>query len=337
MSPSGVSTAGAGLEAVARSHPGLVRSRNEDRWVCEPARGLFAVIDGMGGEAAGEVAAGLVEQGLLAWEPVGGPLREALHRAGEAIWTRAAAEPALRGMGAVATAVRVEGQSLQVAHVGDTRAYLARGRGVQQLTRDHTTAAAERDRLGLTDAEGRALPGQHRVTRDLGGQHHPDPSWIDAAGAPFEPGDILLLCSDGLHDLVTDDEILAHLKAARAEGRRLDALASALIDLALDRGGRDNVTVVCVRAGTAPAARSPAVPAATLPLPAWVLVLWPLSLLLAAVLGALLARPSAPPEPPAPAPRPAPAAPPAEAPAAEPAAERPAELPPEPPAEPPAP
>jgi protein phosphatase len=318
------------LEAAARTHPGLARAHNEDAAICAPERGLFAVIDGMGGEAAGEVASGMVQQRLLLWDPEATTLREALHEAGEAIVARAAAEPALNGMGCVATAVQVGHRGLQIAHAGDTRAYLARGSGVQQLTRDHTVVAAERDRLGLTEAEGRNLPGQHRVTRDLGGQHHPDASWIDTAGAPFEPGDLLLLCSDGLHDLVSDEEILGQLKAARGEGRAMEALADALIDLALARGGHDNVTVVCVRAHH-PLDADPA-PTGRGQLPRWLLPAWVLSLLLAALLGAaagaVLKHPLPPPVPAVDVPPQAPAEPPA------PVAPPPEGVVPEPPAEP---
>ncbi|MFH1465402.1 MAG: PP2C family serine/threonine-protein phosphatase, partial [Pseudomonadota bacterium] len=285
-------------EVAARSHPGLVRAHNEDTLVCAPDRGLFAVIDGMGGEAAGEVAAALVREHLLAWEPDATTLREALHEANEAILARVAAEPGLRGMGCVVTAVRVEGRGLQVAHAGDTRAYLARGRGVQQLTRDHTVVAAERERLGLTEAEGKALPGQHRVTRDLGGQHHADASWIDTAQAPFEQDDLLLLCSDGLHDLVADEDLLALLREARTSGRPMDSLADALVDLALARGGSDNVTVVCVRA-LADAPPAPPVPGSGR-LPAWVPPAWVLSLGAAALVGAILGRGCAPTGPAAP-------------------------------------
>jgi protein phosphatase len=300
------------LEAAARTHPGLTRTHNEDAVVCAPERGLFAVIDGMGGEAAGEVAAGMVQQRLLLWDPEATTLRETLHEAGEAIVARAAAEPALRGMGCVATAVQAREHSLQIAHAGDTRAYLARGSGVQQLTLDHTVVAAERQRLGLTEVEGRSLPGQHRVTRDLGGQHHEDATWIDAAQAPFEHGDLLLLCSDGLHDLVSDEEILTLLRAARGDGRAMEALADALIDLALARGGLDNVTLVCVRAHGP--LESPT-PAGRGRLPRWLLPAWVLSLVAAALLGAaggllwrgappIAASVVAPPEPPAQPPEP---------------------------------
>jgi protein phosphatase len=149
------------IEAAARTHAGRVRTTNEDAWVSRPAAGLFAVVDGMGGEACGEVAAAIAVQALaevpdlpgLAGETI---LAQAFTAARERILAAADEDPEKEGMGAVATAVRFDdgGGELSVAHVGDSRAYLVGVAGVRVLTHDHL-------------AEGR--PGTKRqVARDLG-------------------------------------------------------------------------------------------------------------------------------------------------------------------------
>lgn len=234
---------GQGWEAAACTHPGLRRSINQDTFICDPERGLLAVIDGMGGAAAGEVAAALTRDALL----LGEDLTAALVRANADIQARAAANPAERGMGCVATAVRLGAERLRLAHVGDTRAYLASRAGCEQLTRDHTVVAEERERRGMTAEEARQLPGQHQVTRDVGGQLLEGADWIDTGAAVVEPGDVLLMCSDGLHDLVREGELSRLLVEARHPSTAMSALVDRLLRLALARGGHDNITIIAAR------------------------------------------------------------------------------------------
>ncbi|MDG1478254.1 MAG: SpoIIE family protein phosphatase [Myxococcota bacterium] len=245
------------LIAAGMTHPGRVRPHNEDALVCEPQRGLIAVIDGMGGEAAGEVAAAIAREQILSR----GAPREALAAANAAIVARAEANPAERGMGCVATAAHLSGHRLTLAHVGDTRAYLISAAGLEQLTRDHTVVAELREQQGMTEAQARALPNQHRVTRDLGGQLRDGTDWIDTGEVDLQPDDLLLLCSDGLHDLVRDGELSRILGAARSHRQEPEAVARELVELALSRGGHDNITVVVARftASSAPTPRPPRV------------------------------------------------------------------------------
>ncbi|MCP4657601.1 MAG: serine/threonine-protein phosphatase [bacterium] len=247
-----------GMAAAARSHPGKVRTINEDTFVCAPKQGLFAVIDGMGGVRAGEVAARLTREILLGNLAKDADLRVALNRANEAIYHRAARNPDEQGMGCVATAGRVVGPDLVIAHVGDTRALLASRTGCEQLTRDHTVAADLQEQQASTQAEAGELPGRHQVTRDVGGRLHGDFSWIDSATTPFEVGDLLLLCSDGLADLVSDGELFRILDRARKEDRDVVDLVNHLIEMALERGAPDNVTVLAVRREQPPKARGKA-------------------------------------------------------------------------------
>lgn len=226
-----------------QTHKGLVRGNNEDSFVFQPDQGRFAVIDGMGGQNAGEVAASLLRDRLLRDRD----LSAAIFQANREIFDRASGNADEHGMGCVVTAVQIKNGRLNLAHVGDTRAYLARPSGCRLLTRDHTTATDRQQELALSDAVTRGLPGQHQVTRDVGGASQADHSWIVTGDEPFEPDDLLLLCSDGLHDLVSSDELYAVLRKAREEREEPRSLVRRLIQLALERGGKDNVTVLVVR------------------------------------------------------------------------------------------
>lgn len=229
------------LDAAARTHPGRSRTSNEDAWVCRPAAGLFAVIDGLGGEEAGEVAAAIAAQAVsevpdlpeLAGETV---LAQALRAARDRILAECDHAPEKNGMGAVATAVRFDdgGQSVSIAHVGDTRVYLVHAGGVRQLTHDHV-------------AEG--VAGQKRkVARDLG-RRDLRGDWVETSRARVARGDVLVLCSDGLHDVVGAEELARELVRLRGEAGTADAIATRLVGMALSGGGPDNVTVVAVRVG----------------------------------------------------------------------------------------
>lgn len=231
-------------DIAARTHPGRVRPHNEDAFVCDPERGRFAVIDGMGGRAAGAVAASLTRQALL---DGGDDLRHSILEANQVVRADAAAHPERRGMGCVVTAAVIEGDTILLAHVGDTRAYLASATGTEQLTRDHTATAASQEAYGLSDAQARALPHQHAVTNDVGRLDRQDTDWIETHAVPFARGDLLLLCSDGLHDLVPSSELFGRLARARADNLPATQLADQLLSLALERGGRDNITLVAVR------------------------------------------------------------------------------------------
>jgi serine/threonine protein phosphatase PrpC len=238
------------LEAAARSDRGPVRERNEDAFVCRPDLGVFAVIDGMGGQKGGPEAAAIAREVLL-WERE--PAR-ALWTANERIVARAEQDRRFHGMGCVASTVRISGDRAHVGHVGDTRVYLAGEAACEQLTRDHTVAATRQEELGLADHQAKGIEGRNQVTRDLGGRRRDDPGFVDSMTSVLSPRDVLLMCSDGLHGVVPNADIYPRLRKARRENQPLDALADELVTLALARGTRDNVTVVLVRvsAGTNP-------------------------------------------------------------------------------------
>jgi protein phosphatase len=251
--------AAGGLRAAARTDRGTVREDNQDAFVCMPERGLFAVIDGMGGEQGGQRAAALTREALLAEKD----LVRALTSANQQIHKAAESSAELRGMGCVASGLRVANGKALIAHVGDTRVYLAGETGCEQLTRDHTVAATRQEDLGISNRGAREIPGHNQVTRDVGGRPQTDDQWIDRVEAPLEEGALILMCSDGLYGVVPAEELFSRLREARRSGTAPHVLADELVDLALARGTRDNVTAVVVRRESAPAAETAAsVPAA---------------------------------------------------------------------------
>ena len=244
--------AGPALCAAARTHRGAVRADNQDAFLCRPDLGLFAVIDGMGGHLAGRRAAEMAREALA---EKGDPARGLL-AANERIRKAAQNHSELNGMGCVASALKITDGIAHVAHVGDTRVYLACSAGCEQLTRDHTVAASEQERLALSHQNAGDLPGRNQVTRDLGGKRRRGQDWIDRLEVPLEQGALLLLCSDGLPEAVGTDEVFERLRQARRAGQPPEQVVDELITRALERGARDNVTALIVRHdGEAPGPR----------------------------------------------------------------------------------
>ena len=231
------------LCAAARTHRGTVREENEDAFLCRPDRGLFAVIDGMGGESAGRTAAELARQALLdAGEPARG-----LVVANDRIVRTARSRRDLEGMGCVASAMRIDNGVARIAHVGDTRVYLAGAAACEQLTRDHTVAATEQERLGLSHGLAVGLEGRNQVTRDLGGAKKEGEDWFDRIEVPLEKDALILICSDGIPGVLGNEGVFDQLREARRAGLAPEDLADGLIELALERGARDNVTALVVK------------------------------------------------------------------------------------------
>ncbi|HSL22610.1 MAG TPA: PP2C family serine/threonine-protein phosphatase [Vicinamibacterales bacterium] len=244
----------------ALSHPGLRRHSNEDMWSARPDLGLFVVADGMGGHVAGEVASRLAVEAIEAftsetasvdrhrtWPFPYDPeisananrLKAALRIANRRIATAAADASDLRGMATTACAIIVDAPTVSVAHVGDSRVYLLRGEDLRQVTLDHSWVE-EQVRAGVMDAlAARQHPWRNVVTRALSGGDDPESDVVDIS---LQPGDRLLLCSDGLTSVVPADEIAQRL-GARGE---LEGVCASLIDAANAAGGPDNITVLVV-------------------------------------------------------------------------------------------
>jgi protein phosphatase len=220
---------------------GRRRLRNEDAFVCEPP--LFAVTDGMGGARAGQVAAELAATALEegAADVDGAESLVALvEEANRRIWERSVRDPETTGMGAVATVALVHDGSGTVAigHVGDSRAYLLRGGEIRQLTRDHSLVAELVESGVLTPEEAETHPQRSAITRALGTEPSVEVDLFTVAG---EPGDVFLLCSDGLSSMVPDEQVASAIEAAERDPERA---AESLVAAANARGGEDNITVV---------------------------------------------------------------------------------------------
>lgn len=232
------------------SDVGKKRDHNEDSLLVQPDTGLFAVADGMGGHQAGERASRMALD-TLAGEltlPEAGTensrddllarLRVATQAAGAAIFDAAQADTELQGMGTTLTTLWFHGGRVYLAHVGDSRAYLFRDGRAQQLSDDHSWVS-EQVRAGMmSEEEARDSKFRHIITRSVGFERD---VLVDGAAIPYEPGDCFLLCSDGLSNYVEGDE-LARLLAARF----YKDVPQLLVDLANDRGGDDNITVILV-------------------------------------------------------------------------------------------
>lgn len=241
------------VRASGHSHPGLLRENNEDRFHFDPTRGLFIVIDGVGGQAAGEKAAetalSKVRERLEdAVGPVEVRIREAITRANNEVYRVSTLRPEWKGMACVLTVVVLDGPDAVVGHVGDTRLYKIRGRRIEKLTKDHSPVGEREDAGELSEADAMQHPRRNEVYRDVGSERHSaeDPDFIDTFRVPFEHDAALLLCSDGLTDLVPAETIR---KTVEQHAGHAYEVARALVDAANDAGGKDNVTVVYVEGG----------------------------------------------------------------------------------------
>lgn len=238
------------VKAAGDTHPGLLREVNEDRFHFDLARGLFIVVDGVGGQAAGGRAADLAI-GLLRTRleretgTVADRVREAITVANNEIRRMASQRPEWRGMACVLTVVVVEDGRAIVGHVGDTRLYKLQGGRIEKVTRDHSPVGEREDAHEISEAEAMRHPRRNEVYRDVGSDIHDalDADFIDLVEIPFEPDAALLLCSDGLTDLVESASILEAVSDFAGEPSEV---VRSLIEAANAAGGKDNVTVVYV-------------------------------------------------------------------------------------------
>jgi serine/threonine protein phosphatase PrpC len=247
------------LEIAVCSDAGMLRERNEDAIFASARCGLAVLADGMGGYNAGEVASSMattvlgseLEQALGGSSPnqsefdgVGNPrdlLDTEIHRANSLIYEAAQSQPQYAGMGTTLVMGFFFDNSVTVAHIGDSRLYRWRGDKLRQITRDHSLLQEQLDSGMITPEQARHSQNRNLVTRALGVDPNVEP---EIRNYDTQPGDIYLLCSDGLNDMIEDDEIAIALSSLAGN---LELCAAQLVQMANDSGGRDNVSVVLVR------------------------------------------------------------------------------------------
>lgn len=239
------------LTAVGKTDRGLVRANNEDVFYFDEKQGLLVVADGMGGHASGEVASKLAvnvirdyfqgSQKLIghvnsAYSEATNKLNCAIRLANTAVFEVAQSSPVLKGMGTTIVAVLVKGNKLSIAHIGDSRAYLIRAGNIDQLTDDHSMVNEQVKRAIITKEEAARSEVRNVLTKALGIRAEME---ADLDELTLLDNDILLLCSDGLSTMVTDDAILDIISSIDAA-----SVCHSLVDAANKKGGKDNITVV---------------------------------------------------------------------------------------------
>lgn len=246
------------LEVVTRSDPGMVRSHNEDSVFANAALGLVVLADGMGGYNAGEVASGMTttllgsemarafaekppyaEDASGSWAMAA--LKTEVIKTNGAVYQASQSQPQYAGMGTTLVTAVFHDNRVAVAHIGDSRLYRLRGDDFSVVTRDHSLLQEQIDSGLITKEQARTSQNKNLVTRALGIDALVDPEIHEYA---VEPGDIYLLCSDGLNDMVQDDEIGMTLQMLSSN---LELCAMQLVQMANDNGGRDNVSVILIK------------------------------------------------------------------------------------------
>ncbi len=232
----------------AATHPGFVRSSNEDGFFASREQAVFAVADGMGGHEKGEVASQLALEAIVRHADIIAhavpselptDLHQALQEANAAILSRAEDQDVRSRMGTTVVLATICGDCLYFAHIGDSRLYLLRGDMLIQLTRDHSLVQTMVDRGEITADEAAIHPLRHQITRVVGGDDVVAP---EIASQTLEPGDVVMLCTDGLSGAVAPEKI----KSVLASGQTAQQQADTLVQAALDAGGPDNITTVVV-------------------------------------------------------------------------------------------
>ncbi|HHW61049.1 MAG TPA: Stp1/IreP family PP2C-type Ser/Thr phosphatase [Syntrophomonadaceae bacterium] len=231
------------MKVVGLTDIGLKRKRNEDGYLIDNNKNLFVVCDGMGGHKGGNVASKLALDVIHASfapeqpEKIPEALSNSIQAANEAIWERSHKDINLHDMGTTVTAAVCYGNQLFVAHVGDSSLYLIRNHSIRKVTVDHTIAQQMLNNGLIQEKDKRNNPYNHILTRALGADR---PVFIDFYSEKIQEKDCIILCTDGLTDLVDDQEILQTI----TNEQNIEAAARALIDTALKKGGHDNITVI---------------------------------------------------------------------------------------------
>jgi protein phosphatase len=228
------------LQVGAATDVGQVRDHNEDSYLVDDDLGLIAVADGMGGHRGGEVASAAALEALRVAFVAGAPIDDAVVVANEAVHEQSVADPNLRGMGTTLTAGSFDDEGhVVLGHVGDSRAYLARNGSFDRVSTDHSLVEELIQAGDLTPEQAKVDPRRSQITRAVGLEQG---VLVDVIELDLSPGDRLLLCSDGLTDMLSEDEIATVLSDEADPA----AAATRLVDDANAAGGVDNITVIVI-------------------------------------------------------------------------------------------
>lgn len=234
------------MQAAGISHIGLVREKNEDKYIMDLQQKLFVICDGMGGHKGGKIASAMAAQVIERQytsndeQDRAAALNAAIIAANQKIWQVGSDNPEYQEMGTTATAAVIEDERLIVAHVGDSSLFLLRDGQICKITTDHTLARQMVMDGLLDEDEVRTCSYNHILTRAVGVQENIE---IDNYTEIIQPGDQIILCSDGLTDMLAEEEMLEIMNENKAAADP-EQLARALVDAALNKGGYDNITII---------------------------------------------------------------------------------------------
>jgi len=229
-----------GVRIVARSHAGRVRPNNEDAVAFSADDGVACLADGMGGLNAGEVASRHAVDSVLRGLLEGLPMESVVRDANRGIWERSCADAELHNMGTTLVALRLSGDNLWLANVGDSRIYRFRERALTQLTHDHSVVQQYVDSGLMSEKEARVAPNRNIITRALGIEGDVE---VDVLQEQPAGGDVYMLCSDGVTDMLAPDQ----LQALFVAHPQPENLVDVIVDSANEAGGVDNISVVLVQ------------------------------------------------------------------------------------------
>lgn len=236
-------------DTAAVSDTGLLRDHNEDRYWVDAERGVFLVVDGVGGQAAGELAAETavkaIRETIFDEGPAEDRVRRAIAHANNRIFELAQQDDGRKGMACVMTLAVVDGQEVTIGHVGDSRLYLVWNGSIRKVTSDHSPVGEDEEAGQLTEVEAMLDPRRHEVFRDVGSRWRSpgDAEFIEIRQCRMRPDAAMLLCSDGLTDQLTAAQVRQIVEGYAGDSAHV---ARALVEAANAAGGRDNITALVV-------------------------------------------------------------------------------------------
>lgn len=228
------------MDFYGKTHTGKVRPTNQDTFYIDAENNWAVVADGMGGHLGGETASSLTVDVIKESMAVKRDLKQAIKKANDAVYKKSIEDSSLSGMGTTVVLCKVDESNVTIAHVGDSRAYLVTDDGIKQITQDHSIVQQLIESGTITKEQAKYHPQRNLITRAVGTEKYID---VDVNKFKISQGEIILICSDGLCSYVDDNKMYEILKNYSTEES-----VNKLIDAANEAGGKDNITVVLIKA-----------------------------------------------------------------------------------------